>query len=57
MAEVLGLGTVGVDADFFALGGDSLSVLRLLGRLEDDLGVRIGLAEAFGHPTAAGLAG
>lgn len=56
MAEVLGLGTVGVDADFFALGGDSLSVLRLLGRLEDDLGARIGLAEAFGHPTAAGLA-
>ena len=57
MAEVLGVGTVGVDADFFALGGDSLSVLRLLGRLEDDLGARIGLAEAFGHPTAAGLAG
>ena len=56
MAEVLGLPMVAVDADFFALGGDSLSVLRLLGRLADDLGVDIGLAEAFGHPSAAGLA-
>ncbi|MFT3971409.1 MAG: amino acid adenylation domain-containing protein [Micropruina sp.] len=56
MAEVLGLPTVAVDADFFALGGDSLSVLRLLGRLADDLGADIGLADAFAHPTAAGLA-
>lgn len=56
MAEVLGLPAVAVDADFFALGGDSLSVLRLLGRLTDDLAVDIGLAEAFGHPSAAGLA-
>jgi L-serine---[L-seryl-carrier protein] ligase len=57
IAEVLGLAAVPVDADFFALGGDSLSVLRLLGRLADDLGADIGLAEAFAHPTAAGLAG
>lgn len=56
MAEVLGLPTIAVDADFFALGGDSLSVLRLLGRLADELSADIGLAEAFGHPTAAGLA-
>ena len=56
MADVLGLDAVPVDADFFSLGGDSLSVLRLLGRLADDLGAEIGLAEAFGHPSAAGLA-
>ena len=56
MAQVLGVDAVGVDADFFDLGGDSLSVLRLLGLIEDDLGAQIGLAEAFGRPTAAGLA-
>ena len=56
MAEVLGLATVPIDADFFALGGDSLSVLRLLGRLADDLGAEVGLADAFARPTAAGLA-
>ncbi|MFT3835338.1 MAG: amino acid adenylation domain-containing protein [Micropruina sp.] len=56
IADVLGLDSVAADADFFALGGDSLSVLRLLGRLADDLGADIGLAEAFGRPTASGLA-
>ena len=56
IADVLGLDAVAADADFFALGGDSLSVLRLLGRLADDLGADIGLAEAFGRPTASGLA-
>jgi len=56
IAELLGYDVVPVDGDFFALGGDSLSVLRLLGRLADDLDVTIGLADAFAHPTAAGLA-
>ncbi len=56
MAQVLNLPAVAADADFFALGGDSLSVLRLLGRLADELDADIGLAEAFGSPTAAGLA-
>ncbi len=56
MAEVLNLPALAVDADFFALGGDSLSVLRLLGRLADDLAADIGLADAFARPTAAGLA-
>jgi enterobactin synthetase component F len=56
LAEVLELPAVPVDASFFDLGGDSLSALRLLGRLEQELGRELGLAEVFAHPTAAGLA-
>lgn len=56
VAETLELPAAPVDASFFDLGGDSLSALRLLGRLEQDLGCELGLAEIFAHPTAAGLA-
>ncbi len=37
----LGVGTVGVDEDFFALGGDSLSAVSLLSTVETVLGVRL----------------
>lgn len=56
VADLLGHDTVPVDADFFDLGGDSLTVLRLLGRLEDELDATLGLADAFAGPTVAGLA-
>ncbi|WP_344112783.1 amino acid adenylation domain-containing protein [Nocardioides humi] len=54
--EVLGGSPLAPDADFFSSGGDSLGVLRLLGRVEDDLGVELGLADVFAAPTPAGLA-
>lgn len=56
LGEVLGRGPLAPDADFFAHGGDSLAVLRLLGRVEEDLGVDLGLADVFAAPTPAGLA-
>ena len=56
IADVLGLDAIPADGDFFAFGGDSLSVLRVIGRLEDELGITVGLADAFAHPTACGLA-
>ncbi|MFD7668383.1 FkbM family methyltransferase [Streptomyces sp. NPDC059788] len=37
-AEVFGAGTARPDANFFALGGNSLTAVRLLGLLEDRLG-------------------
>ncbi|WP_034648157.1 non-ribosomal peptide synthetase [Cellulomonas sp. HZM] len=56
VADVLGLASAGRDDDFFTLGGDSLSVLRLVAALDDDLGRRLTIADAFAHPTPRALA-
>ncbi|MBL1075547.1 non-ribosomal peptide synthase/polyketide synthase [Nocardia sp. 2] len=59
-AEVIGLPSeprrVGLDSDFFALGGNSLMATRLAARLGSDLGVRVPVATVFEAPTVAELA-
>ncbi|EID54023.1 non-ribosomal peptide synthetase [Saccharomonospora xinjiangensis] len=55
-AQVLGLDDVGVRDDFFRLGGHSLAVMRLLGRLRAAFAVEITVADFFDSPTVAGLA-
>jgi amino acid adenylation domain-containing protein len=47
---------VGIDDDFFALGGDSLSAMDLLARLDRECGVRLPVAALLDNPTVAGLA-
>ncbi|MFD5746082.1 amino acid adenylation domain-containing protein [Streptomyces sp. NPDC127033] len=54
-AETLGTGPVAADDDFFALGGNSLAAMRLVGRLRTGLGVRVGVRDLFDAPTVSAL--
>ncbi|WP_211336287.1 amino acid adenylation domain-containing protein [Nocardia tenerifensis] len=54
-ASVLEVESVGADDDFFALGGHSLTAMRLVGQLRR-VGIRVAITDVFDAPTPSELA-
>jgi amino acid adenylation domain-containing protein len=54
--EVLGRERVGINENFFDAGGNSLRLIRMVRRINNQQGVKMELVTAFRHPTIAALA-
>ena len=56
-SKVLRVDSIGIDDDYFALGGDSLSATEMIVRVSELLQVDFSFADFVDRPTIAGLAG
>ncbi|MFE4502176.1 amino acid adenylation domain-containing protein [Rhodococcus sp. NPDC056743] len=55
-ARVLGVDGVDPEESFFDLGGDSLRAMRLVGEVEHELGIGVGVGTLMARPSVAELA-
>lgn len=55
-SEVLGIGSIGINDNFFDLGGNSLLAVRLFTQIEQKFGQKLPLATLFQSPTIEELA-
>ncbi len=49
--QLLGLGRIGIQQNFFQVGGDSLTVLKLRQRIEEELNIEINVVDLFNYTT------
>jgi acyl carrier protein len=54
--QLLRVETIGVEDNFFDLGGHSLLLVRLVQEIQSSLALEVALMELFEHPTVASLA-
>jgi amino acid adenylation domain-containing protein len=54
--DLLGREPIGVEEDFFAIGGHSLAATRLIARVRDAFALEVPLLAVFENPTIAGMA-
>jgi amino acid adenylation domain-containing protein/non-ribosomal peptide synthase protein (TIGR01720 family) len=54
-SDVLGVPNVGIDDNFFALGGDSILAIQVIARARRE-GMRLTVRQFFSHPTLSALA-
>lgn len=54
-SEVLEVGKIGINDDFFALGGHSLKAIKLVSIIQKELKAEISVGELFIHPTVKEL--
>jgi len=52
-ADILGQSNIDIDANFFALGGQSLQAVQCLSRLRQEIPVLLSLSDFFENPTVA----
>ncbi|MCK4761710.1 MAG: amino acid adenylation domain-containing protein, partial [Candidatus Aminicenantes bacterium] len=55
-SEVLGIEKIGIDDNFFSLGGHSLTAIMLTSKMHKAFSVRVTLAQVFRTPTVRGIA-
>ena len=55
--DVLRVEDIGPDQDFFALGGTSLHVARVVTKTRVAFGIKLAARDLLDHPTLAGFAG
>lgn len=53
--QVLEQSPIGLHDDIFDLGGHSLTITRIIARMQEQLGLEIGLDDFFDHSTVAGV--
>ncbi|HKX29845.1 MAG TPA: phosphopantetheine-binding protein [Blastocatellia bacterium] len=50
-AEVLGFQEIGIDDDFFLLGGDSILMTMIISRIHERFGLELSFGDFFDNPT------